>query len=133
MVGVLRKKILSSTFQYEEMIENKEKIRAGPIDLGGPIKPHSSVMCHNKEKEKRRPFLIESILSAVRQSGFNVNLAFASAGRASAHLSTGSLKWMSDFSIPCLRVAYHVNSRVYFLSDTSVSFQRKPGLFFAFF
>ena len=41
VVGVLRKKILSSTFQYDEMIENKEKIRAGPIDLGGPIKPHS--------------------------------------------------------------------------------------------
>ena len=54
----------------------------------------------------------------VRQSGFNVKLAFASAGRASAHSSTGSLKWMSDFSIPCLRVAYRVNSHVYSLSNT---------------
>ena len=70
MVGVLRKKILSSTIQDEEMIENKEKIRAGPIDLGGPIKPHSSVMCHNKEKEKKkRPFLIEFFVQLFDRAG----------------------------------------------------------------
>ena len=30
----------------------KGKKRAGPIDTGGPIIPHSPVMRHNKEKGK---------------------------------------------------------------------------------
>ena len=65
MVGVLRKKFLSSTFQDEEIIENKEKIRAGPIDLGGPIKPHSSVMCHNNKNIIKDKNIIKALATFV--------------------------------------------------------------------
>ena len=86
------------------MIENKEKSEQDQL-ISEDQSNLTVQSCDIIKKEKRRPFFIESTCSADRQIGFNVSQAFASARRASAHSSTGSLmdvRFLVTVSLCCL-------------------------------